>query len=292
MKTFTKISIASVVVVFCLGLAVTCAYIFKPLNTFTTQNSAVLASDVTEYHWTFITVDVNSDGKVTSDDVDALKKLIGNGSLDLFSMPSSNKTSGMLAGDTNNDDWLNSIDVAILTDYLAGKIKILPTTEAEWLGYNVPSEYKTKFGDVNRDGMVNKLDLTRLTDAANKTISLDDYAFNNADVNKDRVIDEKDVEILDYYLQGKVTQLPCRYIKQESWLFGIIRHEEIGYDTYHTGKWDVSFNVGNPINSVANAVADGLGQVGNALADVGNGIKKGCEDIYNGLCDFFGGWFK
>jgi len=267
------------VALLCVGL------IFKSEKT--VDSSVVFADDdVTTYHWSYKTGDVNEDGKITSDDVDALKKLISNGSIDLYSMHPSKKTASMLAGDTNYDNWLNRIDVAILIAYLDGKIKLLPTFEAEWLGYDIPNEYKTKFGDVNRDGMINNLDLTRLTEAANKTISLDDYAFNNADVNKDRVIDEKDVEILDYYLQGKVKQLPCRYIKQESWLF--LHHEEIGYDTFHTEKWEFRISLGNPVKSAA----DGLGQVGNALADVGSGIKKGCEDIYNGLCDFFGGLFK
>ena len=267
------------VALLCVGL------IFK--NEKTVDSGVVFADDgVTEYHWSYIPGDVNSDGKITSADVDALKKLISNGSIDLYSMHPSNKTKEMLAGDVNTDDWVNSIDVAILIAYLDGKIKLLPTSEAEWFGYNTPSEYQTKYGDVNRDGMITELDLSWLKNAAANVITLDDYAINNADVNKDRKIDEKDVEILDWFLQGKVKQLPCRYIKQESWLF--LHHEEIGYDTFHTEKWEFRFSLGNPVKSAA----DGLGQVGNALADVGSGIKKGCEDIYNGLCDFFGGLFK
>ncbi|MBR4270218.1 MAG: dockerin type I repeat-containing protein [Clostridia bacterium] len=277
-----KTTVISLLAIICLGVVALCICLFPTQN----KQNNVYADEGDVYTWSYIPGDVNQDGKVTSQDVDALKELISNGSLDLFSMHPSNKTSGMLAGDVNTDDRLNSIDVAILSDYLAGKIKLIPITEAEWLGLIIPSEYKTKFGDVNRDGRIDKNDLTKLKAAVNNEITLDDYAHNNADVNKDRAIDNKDVEILDYFLQGKVTQLPCRYVKFESWWF--VHHEEIGYDTFHTEKWTVNFSLGNPINSVA----DGLGQIGNALGDVGNGIKKGCEDIYNGIRDFFGGFFK
>ena len=283
-----KTTIISLLAVICLGIAALCICLIP------TQNKAqsVYAAEGDVYHWSYRIGDVNEDNKIDADDVVALKNLIANGKIDLMEIAPQDKTAGMLAADVNTDDWLNSIDVAILSDYLNGTIKLLPVRESVFWGIPTPQQYITKFGDVNRDGLIDENDLTKLKAAANNEIVLDDYAYNNADVNKDRVINDKDVEILDWYLLGKVTQLPCRYIKQETWWF--VHHEEIGYDTSHTEKWEVNlkWTFGNPILSAADAVADGLSQAGNALGDFGNGIKKGCEDIYNGLCDFFGGFFK
>ena len=254
------------------------------------NNLALSSNDVEHYSWRYKLGDTNEDGVVNRDDIVALENLIKNGKINLMNVPNQEKTAGMLASDLNTDDWLNSIDLAILTDYLDGKITRLPVGPMAFFGDNTPIEYKTKFGDVNRDGRIDAYDLEQLKLAANNTIELDDYAYNNADVNKDRKIDEKDVEILNWYLLGKVKELPCRYIKHESWLFGLITKEEIGYDTYHTGK--VNFEIKINFSDIGKSIADGAGTIADGIGKAGASIKKGCEDIYNGICDFFGGLFR
>ena len=269
------------------GVAILCVCLFPTLNK---TDCTTYAEEGNSYSWTFKPGDVNEDWEINADDLVALNKMLENGKIDLRSMDPRDKTSGMLAADLNQDDWVNSIDYAILSDYLDGKIKRLPVGEMIFFGDNTPTQYKTKFGDVNRDGMINENDLTMLKAAANNETVLDDYAFNNADVNKDRVIDNKDIEIMEWYLAGKVVQLPVRYVKHESWLWGLIKHDEIGYDTYHTTNWNVGIKINT--DDIVKPIADGAGAIADGIGNIGNSIKKGCEDIYNGLCDFFGGLFK
>lgn len=62
---------------------------------------------------------------------------------------------------------------------------------------------KYEYGDVNGDGVANVLDLAATKRAAIGYKPLSENEFKRADVNNDKIIDEKDLIILKTYLLNK-----------------------------------------------------------------------------------------
>lgn len=71
-------------------------------------------------------------------------------------------------------------------------------------------------GDVNCDGKISFLDLDLLKSYIKDSSSVTEYSKDNIDVNDDNVVDQKDVDMLEGYLNGLIESLPdgsitCRH---------------------------------------------------------------------------------
>ena len=164
--------------------------------------------------------DINDDGRVNDKDLQAMRNILTNRPVDW-------NESKRLLGDADGDGEVSVADAQRVLNYTRGKIQlnqlyrdnadvngdgmvddrdvqgiknILTERPIDW------NESKRLLGDANGDGEVSIADAQRVLNYARGKINLNELYSDNADVNKDGVIDEKDAEGITNILRyGTVT---------------------------------------------------------------------------------------
>ena len=111
----------------------------------------------------------------------------------------------------------------------AQKWKLVSTTNAgKTEDTTVSSSY---LGDLNYDGKVTAVDLSTVALAANGKITLSDDDKKRADVNGDGKITKEDVELIQQYIVGLITEFPA-----ENMLMDIVITKAPNKITYYVGE--------------------------------------------------------
>lgn len=103
-------------------------------------------------------------------------------------------------GSNFNSNFKLASKSVITIDYTSGTPKM--TGGSSW-------EFKMT-GDVNLDGKVTTADVALLNSHLSGTKKLTGQALKNADVYQDGVVDENDVNFLNQYVKGSITELPYK----------------------------------------------------------------------------------
>lgn len=128
--------------------------------------------------------DVNRDGTIDLNDTAVIQKHIA-GISTIY-------TSNLKYADVNLDGKVDNNDATLIQKYISDIVSILPI----------------KYGDVNHDNKVSIDDIIIIQKHISGISQLTGNNIEIADVNLDGTIDEKDVKILQNYLNEIITTLP------------------------------------------------------------------------------------
>ena len=133
---------------------------------------------------------------------------------------------GYTADETNiqlfNENGTNAQKWKLVSATNAGKTEDTPKDTT------VSSSY---LGDLNYDGKVTAVDLSTVALAANGKITLSDDDKKRADVNGDGKITKEDVELIQQYIVGLITEFPA-----ENMLMDIVITKAPNKITYYVGE--------------------------------------------------------